>query len=142
MWGKMEWERYNEEMRQELERRPKVWAEKDFFRFCIGYLGKRHDWSDADYDIEFSYTDGHLTIKAKGDVVFCPAVGTFNGTLTLSARQLFRCIPKRFLRSTVLIQVLEDQKAIIDSHAIPARWVAGNPPPCLQEEHGLSGESS
>ena len=35
MWGKIEWERCNKKMRQEYERRPKIWADKDFFRFCI-----------------------------------------------------------------------------------------------------------
>lgn len=131
MWGKMEWDRYNEEQRQELERRPKVWAEKNFFRFCITYLEKKNDWANEDYDVEFTHADGQLKIKAKDDVVFCPAIGTFNGTLTMSARQLFRRLPKRFLRSTVFIQVLkieEEQMATIGNHAIPARW-AENPSP-------------
>ena len=91
-------------------------------------MGEKHDWSSEDYDIDFSYTNGQLTLKAKNDAVFCPAIGTFNGTLTLSARQLFRRIPKRFLRSTVFIQVLKDQKVTIDSHSIPAHWVE-NPVP-------------
>jgi len=122
MWGKLEWNHYNEELRQELERRPKLWAEKQFFRFCISYLEKRYDWANEDYDIEFSHKDGQLQIKAKNDIIFCPAIGTFNGTLTMSARQLFRRLPKRFVSPTVFIEVIEKDKAIISSHMIPAKW--------------------
>lgn len=127
-WGKIELKRYREERRQEYESRPKVWAEKDFFRFCINYLEKRNDWSSEDYDVTFSHADGQLKLKAKDDIVFCPAIGTFNGTLTISARQLFRRLPKRFLKSTVFIQVLKEQKATIASHLIPACWIE-NPAP-------------
>ena len=123
MWGKLEWDRYNKEKREEYERRPKVWAEKSFFRFCITYFEKRNDWANEDYDIEFSHADGQLKIKAKDDVVFCPAIGTFNGILTMSARQLFRHLPKRFVSPTVFIQVLKEQKVTISSHMIPnAKW--------------------
>ncbi len=123
MWGKMEWDRYNKERREEYERRPKVWAEKNFFRFCITYLEKKYDWPNEDYEVEFSHAAGQLKIKAKDIVVLCPAIGTFNGTLTVSARQLFRRLPKRFVSPTVLIQVLKEQKATISSHIIPATWV-------------------
>jgi len=123
MWGKLEWNHYNEELRQELERRPKLWAEKQFFRFCISYLGKRYDWANEDYNIEFSHNDGQLKITAKDDIIFCPAIGTFNGTLTVSARQLFRCLPKRFVSPTVFIEVIKEDEAIISSHMIPARWI-------------------
>jgi hypothetical protein len=123
MWGKMEWARYNRAQREEYEKRPKVWADKTFFRFCITYLEKRNDWVNEDYNIEFSHMDGQLKIKAKDDVVFCPAIGTFNGTLAISARQLFRRIPKRFTSPTVFIQVLKEEKATIGSHSIPACWI-------------------
>lgn len=125
MWGQMEWNRYNKERREEYERRPKVWAEKNFFRFCISYLEKKYDWPNEDFDVEFSHTDGQLKIKAKDDIVCCPAIGTFNGTLTVSARQLFRRLPKRFVSPTVFIQVFKRKDeliATIGGHAIPARW--------------------
>jgi hypothetical protein len=128
MWGKMEWDRYNEEQRQELERRPKVWVEKNFFRFCINYLEKKYDWLNEDFDVDFSHAAGQLKIKAMDDIVCCPAIGTFNGTLTFSARQLFYQLPKRFVRSTVFIEVLKEHKASIGSHIIPARWTE-NPAP-------------
>lgn len=125
MWGQMEWNRYNKERREEYERRPKVWAEKNFFRFCISYLEKKYDWPNEDFDVEFSHADGQLKIKAKDDIVCCPAIGTFNGTLTVSARQLFRRLPKRFVSPTVFIQVFKRKDeliATIGGHAIPARW--------------------
>jgi len=128
MWGRLYYERYTKKQKEELDRRPHLWAEKDFFRFCINYLEKRNDWSKEDYKVEFSYSDRQLKLKAKEDIVFCPAVGSFAGTLTFSARQLFRWIPKRFLKSTVFIDVLDDQRAIIASHLIPACWVE-NPGP-------------
>ncbi len=135
MWGKMEWDQYNKEQREEYERRPKVWAEKIFFRFCITYFEKRNDWANEDYDIEFSHADGQLKIKAKDDVVFCPAIGTFNGTLTMSARQLFRHLPKRFVSPTVFIQVLKEHKATISSHMIPNAIWTENP---VAEATGIS----
>lgn len=135
LWGKMEWDRYNKEQREEYERRPKVWAEKSFFRFCISYIEKKYDWPNEDFDVEFSHADGQLKIMAKDIVVFCPAIGTFNGTLTISARQLFRRIPKRFVSPTVFIEVIKEDKAIISSHMISAKWIEKTASPkCMVTE--------
>lgn len=139
MWGKMEWDRYNKEQREEYERRPKVRAEKSFFRFCISYIEKKYDWPNEDFDVEFSHADGQLKIMAKDIVVFCPAIGTFNGTLTISARQLIRRLPKRFVSPTVFIEVIKEDKVIISSHMFPAKWIEKSASPKFAVKKDLIG---
>jgi len=122
LWGKIHQEQYWKKQRQEEEKRPKVWAEREFFRFCISYIEKMNDWSEEDYDVELTHTDGQLKIRAKQMQVCCPAIGTFHGTLTISARQLYRKMPKRFLANTVRLIVMPEAKVIIESTQFPAIW--------------------
>jgi hypothetical protein len=103
--------------------RPTLWAEREFFRFCVGYLEKQYDWPEEDCDVEFSYADGQLKLRAKDIEVHCPARGKFNGRLTLSARHLFRYMPKRFTAETIFIQVTDNDKVIIGSRLLNAQWV-------------------
>ncbi|MDD2367544.1 MAG: hypothetical protein PHN84_15445 [Desulfuromonadaceae bacterium] len=123
LWGKRHMERYWEKLRQEEAKRPKVWADREFFRFCMSYIEKMNDWSEEDFEIQFSHAEGQLKIQTKGVVVCCPAVGTFYGTLTISARQFFRRMPKRFLANTVRIIVMSENKATIESHSLPVTWL-------------------
>ena len=122
-WGQIYKERYWEIRRQEEEKRPKLWAEREFFRFCLNYIAQYNDWSVEDYDVDFTYSDGQLKIKAKDMEVCCPARGTFYGTLTFSARQLYRKMPKRFIDTSVLIIVWSNDRAIIASTLLPANWI-------------------
>jgi len=122
-WGRIDLERRREGYRQEEERRPRLWAERDFFRFCLNYVAQYYDWSEEDYDVSFTYSDGQMKINARNIEVYCPARGTFYGTLTFSARQLFRNIPKRFISDSVHISVRSDDRAMIVSTLLPAKWV-------------------
>lgn len=125
--GKEFGERNWEEQLQELLNRPTLWADRDFFRFCVSYLDKLFDWSAEDFRVTLSYTDGQLKLRIKDIEVHCPARGNFNGTLTLpSARQFFRYLPKRFIDDTVLIEIIDKEKVIIGSRQLPrlmqAQW--------------------
>ena len=117
--GKEFGERNWEEQLQEYLNRPTLWADREFFRFCVSYLDKFLDWPEEDIRVELSYTDGQLKLRVKDKEVHCPARGNFNGTLTLSARQFFRYLSKRFIGDTVLIQVIEKEKVIIGSRQLP-----------------------
>jgi hypothetical protein len=122
LWGKIHFERYWEKRRQEEEKRPKLWADREFLRFCLSYITQYNDWSEEDYDVDFTYSDGQLKIKAREMEVCCPARGSFNGTLTFSARQLYRNLPKRFIDSTVHIIVRSNERAMIAGYMLPAKW--------------------
>ena len=100
---------------------PTIWAEREFFRFCVSYIEKRHDWSKEDYEVVFSYQDGQLKFVVGSLSIFCPARGTWIGSAYVSGRQLFRRLPKRFLSDVVTICV-EPDKIRIESRPIPARW--------------------
>jgi len=121
-WGELYSERRWAKLRQEEENRPKVWVEREFFRFCLNYIAQYNDWSAEDYDVDFTYSCGQLKIKARNMEVCCPARGTFYGTLTFSARQLYRYMPKRFIDTSVFIVVMGDTEAMIASHILPAKW--------------------
>lgn len=125
--GKEFAERNWEEMIEELSNRPILWADREFFRFCVSYLGKCFDWSQEDCAVTLSYSDGQLKLRIKDIEVHCPARGNFNGILTLqSARKLFRYLPKRFIDDTVLIEVVDKEKVVIGSRQLPrlmeAQW--------------------
>jgi hypothetical protein len=129
--GKEFGERNWKEQLQEYLCRPTIWADREFFRFCVSYLDKFTDWPEEDTRVELSYADGQLKLKIKNKEVYCPARGKFAGRLTLSARQFFRYLSKRFIGDTVLIQVIEEEKVIIGSRLLPrqmrAQWFAGSP---------------
>lgn len=125
--GKEFGERNWEDQLHEYLNRPTLWADREFFRFCISYLDKMFDWSKEDFEVALSYVDGQLKMKIKEIEVHCPARGHFNGILTLpSARQFFRYLPKRIMDYTVLIQVIDNDKVVIGSRQLPylmqAQW--------------------
>lgn len=122
LWGKKHLERYWDARRKEEEKRPKLWVEREFFRFCLSYIAQYNDWSDEDYDVNFTYTDGQMKIKARDMEVCCPARGAFNGMLTFSARQLYRNLPKRFTDTTIKFVVWSNDRAIIASQMLPSKW--------------------
>ena len=124
--GKEFGERNWKEQLKEYSNRPTLWADREFFRFCVSYLDKFLDWPEENIKVELSYADGQLKLRVKDIEVHCPARGKFNGTLTVSARQFFRYLSKRLIGDTVLIQVIEKEKVIIGSRKLPrlmqAQW--------------------
>ena len=105
-----------------LPPKPTLGVDREFFRFCIGFIEKHNDWSKSDYDIEFSYSNNQLAISANKTKIFCPAIGSWIGMMKVSGRQFFRSLPKRFNSNVVAITA--DPKYIqIESHRIPASWI-------------------
>jgi hypothetical protein len=111
-----------EEGQREYLSRPTLWADREFFRFCVSYLEKNIDWPEEDLQVELSYTDGQLRMRVRELEVHCPAKGKFNGTLALSSRKFFRSLSKRLRGSSVFIQVVDEEKAIIGSRQFRAQF--------------------
>jgi len=120
IWGK-EWIDYQREIRKLIPPPPSLWAEREFFRHCLNYIEQQYDWIDEEYDIVFSQAPGQLRINAKEIELYCPARGNWIGEMTISAKSLFRWLPKRFIGQVVSLQAKSD-KLIIDSRQFPARW--------------------
>jgi hypothetical protein len=104
-----------------LRKFPTVWAERTFFRFCISYLQQKRDWVDEDYSARLDIVGSQLRIACKAQTVFCPIRGEWLGALTVSARDLFVRLPKRFSRSVVVL-AQEGNVLRIDGYSIPAVW--------------------
>jgi len=120
LWGK-EWLDYQREVKALVPPRPALWAEREFLRHCLTYIERLHDWIEADYEIRLAQVPGQLRIQAKDAEVFCPARGTWPGEVVVSAKDLFRRLPKRFTGSAVVLQI-EGDKLIVESRLIPAKW--------------------
>lgn len=121
--GKEFSERNWEAIQKELANRPKLWVEREFFRFCVNYLEKQFDWPEEDCEIAFTYADGQLRMRVRDIEVHCPARGKFNGVLTFSGRKFFRKLPKRFIDESILIQYVGENKATVSSQILPAEWI-------------------
>ncbi|MEO6975782.1 MAG: hypothetical protein ABI144_07895 [Gallionella sp.] len=119
MWGK-EWIDYQKDLKLLIPKAPTVCVDREFFRFCLSFIEKRHDWLDEDYEITISHLPGQLQIIAKDIVLHCPAVGYLVDKSIVSARQLFRGIPKRFSRNSICLQE-EGGKLIIGGYQIDLR---------------------
>ena len=120
LWGK-EWIDYQQEIKKLIPPPPTLWAEREFLRHCLNYIEQHIDWVDDDYDIVFSQSSGQLRINANKIELYCPARGNWIGETTISAKKLFRGLPKRFIGPAVMLQTKSD-KLIIDGRQIPARW--------------------
>jgi hypothetical protein len=103
---------------------PTVWADREFFRFCLSYIERANDWSTADYRIAFKFYNGQLCIAVRetGREVYCPARGTWLDTSEVSGRDLFRRAPKRFTSLAVSLKQ-EGQALVVDGHSVPATWI-------------------
>jgi hypothetical protein len=106
---------------------PSLFTEREFFRFCIAYIEKHKDWSESDYEVLFSYTDGQLSISVEDIEVCCPARGKLDGTVKVSGRHLFRYLPKRFSSSSVLIQMHPELGLLIGGHLLQGSWQPDSP---------------
>jgi len=122
--GKEFGERNWEEQQREYLNRPTIWADREFFRFCVSYLDKIFDWAEEEFNVELSYVDRQLKLRIKDVELHCPARGKFNGKLTIPCRGFFRHLPKRLIGDTVFIQVIEKDKVIIGSRLLPRRCQA------------------
>jgi hypothetical protein len=104
-----------------LRRLPTIWVERTFFRFCISYLQRKRDWVEADYSVRLDIVGSQLRIACKDQTVFCPIRGEWLGASTVSARNLFVRLPKRFSKSVVVL-AQEGKVLRIDGYSIPAEW--------------------
>jgi len=116
-----DWLDYQREVKALVPPRPALWAEREFLRHCLSYIERLHDWVEADYEIHLAQVSGQLRIQAKGAEVYCPARGNWPGEVVVSAKDLFRQLPKRFTGSAVVLQI-EGDKLIVESRLIPAKW--------------------
>ena len=115
------WLDYQRDLRNLIPKPPTLYAERELFRFCLTHIERRHNWVEADYAIVFSQITGQLRIRA-GEIEFhCPAEGEWVGEAIVSARELFRRLPKRFMGQTVQIS-LQDDTLLFDGHPIAAQW--------------------
>jgi hypothetical protein len=73
-------------------------------RFCLSYLDRPADWSKEDYFLRFTAANEQLQIDGRSQKVFCPARGSWSGIATVSARELFRRLPKRFTDTVVALR--------------------------------------
>ena len=115
------WIDYKKVLQLLIPKAPTLWADRQFFRFCLTFIEQRHDWVETDYEVEFSYTTGQLKISAKDIILFCPARGTWVGKSTVSAKLLFHRIPKRFIGNLVSLRA-ESNKLWIDSRKVDSKW--------------------
>jgi hypothetical protein len=100
---------------------PTIWADRKFLRFCLSYVDRAADWSQDDYVLRLAFAGEQLRIQAKSQTVFCPARGNWLGASIVSARDLFRRIPKRFLSQVVALQQKGDA-LVIDRRTVKAKW--------------------
>lgn len=121
IWGK-EWLDYQNDVKKLIPPMPTIWADREFLRYCLTYIERQHDWIDEDYPIRFSQSVGQLRINAKDTEIYCPARGNWVGESIVSAKELFRRIPKRFVGYFVTLKIMGD-KLMIDTRVIPAKWV-------------------
>lgn len=120
IWGK-EWTDYQKEIKALIPPIPTIWAEREFLRNALNYIERQHDWVDVDYDIQFSHMPGQLRISAENTEIYCPARGNLIGEVLVSAKALFRHLPKRFIGDVVSLQ-FKGHKLFIYSREFPARW--------------------
>lgn len=116
-----EWLDYQREVKALVPPPPAIWADREFLRYCLTYIERLHDWAEVDYEIRLAQVPGQLRIQAKDVEVFCPARGAWPGEVIVSAKDLFRRLPKRFMGSAVALQI-EGDKLIVESRPIPAKW--------------------
>jgi hypothetical protein len=99
-----------------------VWADRQFLRFCLTYLEKADDWSISDYTIVLTASAEQLIIKSRSRTVYCPARGAWPGSSEVSARDIYRRLPKRFSGDVVTL-VHRGGTLLVDSHVLPSRWI-------------------
>lgn len=124
IWGQ-KWIQYQEDVKAMIPPPPTIWADREFLRFCLSHIERLHDWIDKDYEISFTQIPGQLKITANHTTVYCPARGYLLGEIVVSAKALFRHLPKRFIGDIVSLQSKGD-KLLLDGRSFPARWVELN----------------
>jgi hypothetical protein len=120
VWGE-KWTSYRRQIKALIPPPPSIWADREYLRFCLTYIERQRDWVDHDYEIRFSQIPGQLRIKALETEVYCPARGNWIDESIISAKDLFRRLPKRFIGDVVVFQN-KGNKLMIDSREIPARF--------------------
>ena len=112
---------YERKTRAVIPPPPTVWAEREFFRFCLSYIEKPNDLLERDYEIKLAATDGQLRIASGPHTIYCPARGSWLGSSTISARELFQILPKRFSRDAVSLEQ-HGNKLKVEGRYIKAVW--------------------
>ncbi|MBL0353826.1 MAG: hypothetical protein WBB96_15075 [Candidatus Dechloromonas phosphoritropha] len=116
-----QWLDYQGELKRLIPPPPTLWAEREFLRHSLNYIDKQHDWAEEDYLVKFSSLPGQLRIVAKETELFCPARGNWIGEVSISAKELFRNLTKRFIGPAVMLQI-EADKLRIDNRVLRAKW--------------------
>lgn len=119
-WGRS-WLDYQGELKRLIPPSPTLWAEREFLRHSLNYIDKQYDWAEEDYPVRFSSLPRQLRIVAKDTELFCPARGDWIGEVSISAKELFRNLSKRFIGPTVMLQI-EADKLRIDNRVLRAKW--------------------
>ena len=116
-----QWLDYQGELKRLIPPPPTLWAEREFLRHSLNYIDKQYDWAEEDYLVKFSSLPGQLRIVAKDTELFCPARGNWIGEVSISAKELFRNLTKRFIGLAVMLQI-EANKLRIDNRVLRAKW--------------------
>ena len=119
-WGKA-WLDYQNELKRLIPPPPTLWAEREFLRLCLNYIDKTCDWTEEDYEVSFASIPGQLRLAAKNIELFCLARGNWVGEVSISAKELFRHLPKRFLGPAVMLQA-KNEVLRIENRELRARW--------------------
>ena len=115
------WLDYQRELRNLIPQPPTLYAEREFFRFCLTHIERRHDWAEADYAIVFSQIPGQLRIRAGETEFHCPAEGEWVGEAMVLRE---RAIPPT-AEATDGPQSrfrIEGDMLLFDGHPVAARW--------------------
>lgn len=115
------WLDYRRDVNALIPPPPTLWVAREFLRHALAWLARELDWAASDSDVRFSHSAGQLQIRSGVVEVHCPASGHWLGWSTVSARDLFRGMPKRFSGRTVVMQLRAD-RLLIANRYINARW--------------------
>ena len=118
--GKEQYEK-QQRLRKLIPPAPTVWVEREFFRFCLSFHEKRNDWSQQDSFLRFEIIRSQLEIDDGNQITCCPARGRWLGSSKVSARDLYRNLPKRFFHDVVTLSQRGDA-IMIDGRKIRAEW--------------------
>jgi hypothetical protein len=116
-----EWLKFQKEIRSLMPPASTLWVNREFFRMCTRHLERSQDWAKADFEIHFSHLAGQLRIQTDQSEFFYPTIGTWLGTMSVSAAALYLQLPKRLTGSFVALRAHTDYLSI-GGRSVPAKW--------------------
>ena len=118
--GKL-WLNFKKEVQALIPQLPTLRVDRVFFRQCLKYVERRHDWRVADHGIHFSHVMGQLRLRVGETEVYCPASGQWLGSMLVSAEAFYKGLPPRFMGDSVVLEARGDSLKV-DWNVIPAVW--------------------